>query len=112
MDALVVRGCPGAGPRLRGLWTELLRRLDEFNIALEQFVDELVDLDALVLGTRGELSRNSRPGKNRRCWRCASESSGVKSADRIGEIVIGTADSRRGDLMMTSISMHTSAMIR
>jgi hypothetical protein len=33
----------------------LLRGLDEFDIALEELVDELVDLDALGLGARGEI---------------------------------------------------------
>jgi hypothetical protein len=58
-----------------------------------------------------ELSRNSRLGKIAVAGGVRSGSSGGKPAERIREIVISTADSHRGGLMMTLISMRMSEMI-
>jgi len=38
----------------------LLRRLDEFDVALQQLVDELVDLDAFGLGVSGQVVAHLR----------------------------------------------------
>jgi hypothetical protein len=39
---------------------ELLRRLDELDIALEEVVDEVADVDALGLGALGEVVAGGR----------------------------------------------------